>query len=539
MPPPSTESIFINAASPLEVAQIISKFDATKANGPNSIHVNVMKLITPTISTHISKLFNASIQQGIFPNCLKTSSVTPVYKKGDKNIVDNYRPISLLSNVGKIFEKLMYTRLYEFLDKKSKFYKNQYGFRKKYNTHHALIQITEKIRSAIDNNNFSCGVFVDLQKAFDTVEHTIPIQKLNNYGIRGVANKWIHSYLNGRSQVVEVHGHKSKRIDIKHGVPQGSVLGPLLFLIYINDLHRSIINSKVFHFADDTGLLFSSKSLKKINTKINQDLSNLFHWLRANKISLNAKKTELVIFKSPNKKMNKMNKDNNPLPKVLNFRIGGHRIIPKSSTEYLGVILDEHLTFKNHINKLKPKLSRAVGMLSKIRHFVSPTTLKNIYHAIFNSHLLYGIQVWIQGNNEAKNSIQILQNKALRLINFKGYRETVNPLFKSSEILKVQDQNTLNNCLFVHDYFSNKLPEAFESFVTPIQESHIHNTRSSRNNNLKITASSTYKYGTKSIKSSCEHDWNSMQSITKTDFMTLSRSQLKFLIKKTLLNRYE
>lgn len=196
-----------------------------------------------------------------------------------------------------------------------------------------------------------------------------------------------------------------------------TVLGPLLFLIYINDLHKSIRFSKVLHFADDTSLIHSNKSVKQLNRHINHDLTLLCHWLKANKISLNANKTELIIFKSKRKS----------ITKHLNFHISRQRITPKKSVKYLGLILDEHLSFNEHLHSLIPKLTCAVGMLAKIRHYITNETLKSVYFSIFNSHLLYGLQVWSLGNNPLQNRIITTQNKALRIITFKKSRQHSNP----------------------------------------------------------------------------------------------------------------
>ena len=190
----------------------------------------------------------------------------------------------------------MYNRIYKFFSKNN-IYPLQFGFRQQYSTFHALISLTEDIRKNLDNGNLGCGIFVDLQKAFDTVEHDILLAKLEHYGIRGMANNWFKSYLFNRKQFVSINGHISNQTSVKYGVPQGSVLGPLLFLIYINDLNLAIKFCKVHHFADDTNLLHFSKSVNKLDKYINLDMKNLTDWLNVNKISLNVKKTELVIFK--------------------------------------------------------------------------------------------------------------------------------------------------------------------------------------------------------------------------------------------------
>ena len=311
-----------------------------KGLGPNSLPTSLLKLTEKVISKPLSIIINNSFEHGEFPDIFKIAKVIPVYKKGSKLDRTNYRPISLLSNISKIFEKLMHTRLYGFLNKFNRLYKYQFGFRNKHSTTHALINITEAIRKALDEKSFACGVFVDLQKAFDTVNHDILLTKLNYHGVRGIALKWFNSYLTNRSQFVSINDKLSIIRLMNCGVPQGSILGPLLFLVYINDLHECIVHSTAYHFADDINLLLINNSLKKLNKHINHDLSNLVQWLRANKISLNTKKTELILSKS--KKTN--------ISKYLNFRIGGQRISPSKTIKYLGIKIDEHLSFLPHIN---------------------------------------------------------------------------------------------------------------------------------------------------------------------------------------------
>ena len=238
----------------------------------------------------------------VFPSVIKTAKVVPVFKKDSKLDYSNYHPVSLLSNIEKILEKLMYKRLYTFLNNSNIIYNLQFGFRQQYSTSHALINITKNIRKGLDDGNIGCGVSVDLQKAFDIVDHQILLAKLNHYGICGVSNDWFKSYLSNHNQYVSTNCFDSGLTSINCSIPQGSVLGPLLFLLYINDLNQAIKFCKVHHFTDDTNLLCLSNSIKKLNKLVNTDLKHLVNWLNANKISLNVKKTEMVIFKSNQKK---------------------------------------------------------------------------------------------------------------------------------------------------------------------------------------------------------------------------------------------
>ena len=274
--------------------------------------------------------------------------------------------ISLLSNLNKIMEKLIFNRIYEFLEKYNCLYDLQFGFRSKHSTVHALISITESIRSALDDSTFVCGIFVDLQKAFDTVNHNILLNKLSHYGIRGTMNEWLKSYLQGRKQIVSINGVESELRELKHGVPQGSVSGPLLFLIYINDLNRCISNSKVYHFADDTNLLYINSCFKKLQKNLNYDLKRLTHWLDSDMISLNCTKTEVIYFRKKRSANLTTNK----------IKLNGKRLIPTDHIKYLGVYLDETLSGFAHYDILSKKLHIANSMLVRSREYLSINELK-------------------------------------------------------------------------------------------------------------------------------------------------------------------
>ena len=284
LPERVNNSFFLNPTNSDELIKIISSLNKNKASGPNSFPVQLLKANAEIISVPLAYILNLSFQEGIFPDLCKIAKVIPVHKKGDMLLCNNYRPISLLSVFSKIYEKCIYQRLYSFLCQYNLIYKKQFGFRAKHSTNHALISLLETVKMFLDNDELVCGIFIDLQKAFDTVDHEILLDKMHHYGVRGVANDWFCSFLTGRKQYVTIAGVKSDSCQIKCGVPQGSTLGPLLFLIYINDLRSVFSQCIVHHFADDTNLVFSSKKLNTIQTVVNFELKKLVTWLAANKL---------------------------------------------------------------------------------------------------------------------------------------------------------------------------------------------------------------------------------------------------------------
>ena len=283
-------SFFLHPSIPAEIAMIIDSLDLKKSTGPMSLPVYLLKTYKQFFSFWLAKLVNMSFEVGVFPDILKTAKVTPIHKKESKLNYMNYRPISLLSVLSKIYEKLIYLRIYGYLDKNNLIFAKQFGFRKNYSTNHALVSITERIKSMLDNGQFVCGIFIDLEKAFDTVNHEILCDKLTYYGLRGNVNNLIRSYLSNRKQYVSINGFDSELRNVTCGVPQGSSLGPLLFLIYINDFRFCLNDTESGHFADDTYILYGSKKLKTIETIVNTELKLVSNWLRLNKLSLNAKK---------------------------------------------------------------------------------------------------------------------------------------------------------------------------------------------------------------------------------------------------------
>ena len=517
-------SFLLSPVTEKEISNLIVSLNARKATGPNSIPNFILKEFKEELKVPLTIITNMSFVTGQFPQKAKEAYIIPVYKKGDKLEKSNYRPISLLPNISKLIEKAMYTRLYKFLEKYKYLYKKQFGFRNSHSTNHALISITEKIRESLDKNEYSCGVFLDFQKAFDTVNHEILIKKLHHYGIRGITNQWFKSYLTNRTQKTKVNDCISEEIEITYGVPQGSILGPLLFLVYINDMHEAVTHSLIHHFADDTNILYCNKSLKKINKYINHDLSQIVQWLRANRISLNANKTELIIFRPKNKNITKQ----------LNFRISGQKINTVNKTKYLGIYLDQHLTWNFQLNQIKTKLSRSCGLLAKLRYHVKTELLRTVYFAIFDSILRYAVQVWGQCRNQAVKEIEKLQNKAIRIMSFKGRNEPTNPLYKNLEIMKLKDILLYYNCLFAYDQINENLPENFKDFFLLTETQHNYNTRGTANKTILKTTINSTTYGLNSVKYRAATEWNKLSKHLNTE----DKSQVIESLKEQIFNSY-
>ena len=292
-------SMFMLPTDESEILDIVSNFNPNKSPGYDSISPKVIKASILCILKPLTSIFNLSLQEGIFPDRLKLAKVSPVFKCDDRSLVNNYRPISVLPVFSKILEKIVHTRLFGYLNKHNLLTDKQFGFREKHSTYMALINLVDKISTELDKNNSTVGIFIDLSKAFDTINHEILLNKLSYYGVRGNALKWFKSYLTDRSQFVQIKDAKSDVLNIKCGVPQGSILGPLLFIIYVNDIVNVSRIAHLIMFADDTNIFFSHSDPLALNLLINSELEKLAHWFKINKLSLNIK-NHYIVFRFKN-----------------------------------------------------------------------------------------------------------------------------------------------------------------------------------------------------------------------------------------------
>ena len=377
---PNEHSIFLNETEPGEVATLMSKLNTSKSGDIYGITPRLIKEAGPSMAINLSIIFNICLSTGIFPQLLKTAKVIPIYKAESRMLASNYRPISLLPIIGKLFEKLLFTRLTSFIQKYNILYDRQYGFQSAKSTEHAVIDIQERVLNALDKKEWPCCIFLDFAKAFDTVNHSILLQKLNHYGIRGKALELIESYLWGREQCVQVSDTTSDLNLIKHGVPQGSILGPLFFLLYINDIANCSSLLNFYLFADDTTIFFAHKDINTVEQTINKELVHVSNWLVANKLSLNVGKSCALLFRQKNDKS---------IP-ALNITINGLPIDEKEFAKYLGILIDNKLTFSKHIQHIRTKLNKGNAILSMVRHYLPKKTLLNTYNAQIQPHIDYG-----------------------------------------------------------------------------------------------------------------------------------------------------
>ena len=404
MAPHNKNSIFLDDCSSEELLDIIKELDNNKSS---DIPIRIIKKSAHLICPLLSAYFNTFMKEGYFPDSLKVGKVTPIFKKGSIEEVGNYRPVSTLPIFGKIFEKIIYSRIYKFAQSQNILDKNQFGFRQSHATSHAVNYSVKIIEDSLKKQNHVLGIFIDLSKAFDTIDHCNLLVKLNRYGIRGNANSLIKSYLSNRVQYTEIHGEKSDSLTIKYGVPQGSVLGPLLFLLYINDISRCSDLGLFILFADDTNIFVEGRSSEDAYQKGNAVLQLVKEYMILNKLHINMTKCCYIHFKP---------KTSRTTESELNLNIDGFPIKRVNCAKFLGVVIDENLTWEPHVTALKRKLNYASAILYRIRDGIPEELHRDLYHTLFESHLSYCISVWGGASSYVTTKVWTAQKHCIRVL---------------------------------------------------------------------------------------------------------------------------
>ena len=464
----------LDNTGPVHISDIIKSFDSKVSCDLDGLSLKLLKVIAVSISVPLAHIFNLSLDNGKFPDKLKLSRIVPVFKSGDPKLCDNYRPIALVNTLSKVLEKIVAIKLTNHLQINDLLYKHQYGFLKGRSTEQNLLQVVNFISQSLNNGNFCIGIFLDLKKAFDVCSHNILLKKLKKFGIEGKAHDWFKSYLANRKQKVDIMGNLSDETTINISVLQGTTLGPILFLCYINDIFNAT-SLATFLFADDTSCLAEHSNLNELIRFVNSELQKLANWFRSNKMAVNVEKTKYIIFRTKGKKIdcdtdpiifnnNEIGVQNDPknmfkLERVFTDNpIQEHRYY-----KLLGVYFDEYLNFDKHVSYISAKLSRANFCIKRAANKLSKKALTSLYYALEHPHLLYCNT--IMNCTSGKNIVKItkLQKKAIRIVTKSKVNAHTAPLFADLKILPFEKLSLQSKLHFMHSIRYNYAPKSFSN----------------------------------------------------------------------------
>lgn len=480
------QTMFLTPVDSMELIRVVTRLNNSKSVGFDDIRTDIIKNTTDNIILPLLHAINLSLEQGTFPDVLKQSIVKPLYKKDDKCNLDNYRPITLIPIFSKIYEKVMYNRLYNFLEKNKIITDTQHGFRKHRSTSMATFKLISRIMSCVDLKIPISVIFMDMSKAFDFVSHKRLISKLYRYGVRGPAAKWISSYLSNRTQCVDISRYcpitksvikyKSASLHNRYGVPQGGILAPLLFLTYINDMPNHLSHECIL-FADDTTLIVEGKDITKYNDDLNTVLNEAVAWLSANNLQVNIKKTKLMQFcNSKGKK------------ETLNIVSNDNKLEEIDEMKFLGITIDSHCNWKAHINNVYTKINKFIYAIRKVSQQISRQAAKMAYSGYIDSALRYGIIIW--GNSCDISRLFLLQKRCVRAIFGLRQRISCRPYFKEHNILPLPCLYILETCIFV--YNNKNLFQSRQDVTSRTVRSQYKDKLNRPHRNLALTSNNCY-----------------------------------------------
>lgn len=467
------QSCFLMPTDEGEVVEILRGMP-NKGNSLIDIKPSILVLISGILGKVVAYLYNLSILNGTYPNILKIGRITPVFKNGDVLRINNYRPITNLLNLNKIFELLTYRRIMKFIDRFDLLNRLQYGFRKARNTTQAIFRLTSDMLNTFHEKSYTVALFLDLSKAFDTISREILVHKLSIYGFRGVTNSFLSSYLSERKQYVNIGNFKSSTEFINHGVPQGSVLGPLLFNIYINDIVK-VGDAKKILFADDAVFYITERTLEMCIVKIKQLINDLSEWLKNNKLVANVNKTKLMMV-TPR-----------PFDDLPDVYFNGTKLEWVSNIKYLGVIIDNKLSFLPQASEVFMKVSKMHGIFYSLSSLVPRATLLTIYNSLVYPLITQNMLIWGGISPANLKNIKTMMNNILRCI-LKVERDdnnvpmvSVNNMYRSLNLLQFDDIYKFLLLKFLHlAFYKNR--DLFNEYFLPLLPSHTYNTRNVRIN---------------------------------------------------------
>jgi Reverse transcriptase (RNA-dependent DNA polymerase) len=469
--PVNVNSMFLSPVTPYEIYKLIKSLKNKKSSGFDEISDFLIKQCAEYVNHVLSYIINQSFNEGVFPEILKLAIIKPLHKKGSKTDLNNYRPVNLLSVFSKIFEKAFLIRLLSFLKEFKILADFQHGFQKSKSTETAIFELIDSFLKSIDEKSKTAGIFLDLSKAFDMVDHEILLSKLNTYGIRGTCYKWLQSFLKNRKQKVQLtvleNGNEkvytSEEKTINFSVIQGSILGPILFLIYINDLPLNITdNAHPVGYADDSNFKISGINNIVLHENSVKLIVKVKNFLNTNGLKLNVQKTEIIQFQNIHNKNVRLD----------SIQIDDESILLAKNTKFLGIIIDESLKWNDHIDFICKKLSSVIFAINELRQESEIECLLTMYYANFHCHLKYAVICW--GNAHDAIRVFRLQKKVIRLICSAKKRDSCRDLFKILGILTL-------TCVFIMEC-ALKVKQNMSKFTEHV----IHHQHATRNQSGKI-----------------------------------------------------